>query len=135
MHHKIIDAAHFVPQTRKRVYFVGFHKQHHPSSLTREFIWPTLPSTDLPILRSVLMPDCDHDVASLRLTATQYASVKSSYKYQRNPNWRIARVDGAARTLKSSYRTSYKLYSNSCPCHFHLHHSKRSFKYKYCASR
>ncbi|KAG5503269.1 hypothetical protein GH5_04336 [Leishmania sp. Ghana 2012 LV757] len=48
---------------------------------------------------------------SLRLTPAQWEAVRRSRTYRQNPLWRVCDVQGRARTLLGSYRTSYQLYS------------------------
>ncbi|KAG5477521.1 hypothetical protein CUR178_05225 [Leishmania enriettii] len=48
---------------------------------------------------------------SLRLTLAQWEAVRRSRTYRQNPLWRVCDLQGRARTLLGSYRTSYQLYS------------------------
>ncbi|KAI9348301.1 S-adenosyl-L-methionine-dependent methyltransferase [Zopfochytrium polystomum] len=107
--HRIIDASHFVPQTRLRVYIVGFLSEEHHSA----FSWPTLPSNPTKVC-DILESDPPD---SLRLTKSQLTAVLSSHTVTRKGDlsWRTANLNGTARTLMSSYRTGYKMYSEFVP--------------------
>lgn len=51
----------------------------------------------------------------LQLTPAQWEAVRRSRTYRQNPLWRLCDVQGRARTLLGSYRTSYQLYSEFVP--------------------
>ncbi|TPP48909.1 C-5 cytosine-specific DNA methylase family protein [Leishmania donovani] len=51
----------------------------------------------------------------LQLTSAQWEAVRRSRTYRQNPLWRLCDVQGRARTLLGSYRTSYQLYSEFVP--------------------
>ncbi|GET89218.1 modification methylase-like protein [Leishmania tarentolae] len=51
----------------------------------------------------------------LQLTPTQWEAVRRSRTYRQNPLWRLCDLQGRARTLLGSYRTSYQLYSELVP--------------------
>ncbi|KAJ3332867.1 hypothetical protein HDU76_012791 [Blyttiomyces sp. JEL0837] len=105
----IIDAAHYVPQTRLRIYIVGFLSETHHQNFT----WPSFPPRSR-TLRSILDTTISID-SPLTLTPTQVESIRGSRTYRRNPLWRIARCDGRARTLMGSYRVAYRMYSEVVP--------------------
>jgi site-specific DNA-cytosine methylase len=54
-------------------------------------------------------------LSSFLLTSTQLTSIQSSYTYTQNPLWRVARVDGHARTLMSRYKVGFRMYSEFVP--------------------
>ncbi|KAJ3413170.1 hypothetical protein HDV05_008373 [Chytridiales sp. JEL 0842] len=108
IHYKIIDASLYVPQTRLRVYIVGFLSAHSSS----RFQFPQPPTSPPPLLRSILDPNPD---PSYTLTPAQLSSLKQSYTYKKNPEWRVARVDGRARTLMGRYKLGYRMYSEFVP--------------------
>ncbi|ORY23451.1 S-adenosyl-L-methionine-dependent methyltransferase, partial [Rhizoclosmatium globosum] len=97
VHHKVIDASAYTPQTRHRVYIVGFLNPIHSANNTT------------PLLRSILIQDLPPP--SLLLTPHQLSKLKESYTFKKNPLWRIANVNGRARTLMSSYKSGYVMYS------------------------
>ena len=106
---KVIDASVVLPQVRKRVYFVGFRRD---TAAAARFRWPTFDGgAPVAALRSILETHPRDALATLRLTPTQALGVTTSTSFQRHPTWRLADLDGRARTLMSSYRHQYKLYS------------------------
>ncbi|KPI83711.1 modification methylase-like protein [Leptomonas seymouri] len=52
----------------------------------------------------------------LQLTPTQWEAVRRSHTFRQNRMWRVCDLNGKARTLLGSYRTSYQLYSEFVPC-------------------
>jgi hypothetical protein len=64
-----------------------------------------------PPLSEALQVLSAEEEAAHRLTGGQWAAVRRSIEYRRNPAWRFAQRDGAARTLRGSYRRSYSRYS------------------------
>ncbi|KAI8618612.1 S-adenosyl-L-methionine-dependent methyltransferase [Chytriomyces sp. MP71] len=107
IHHKVIDASSYIPQTRKRVYIIGF--RHHAASTS--FAWPPSPTTKPPRLRDILQNNEPH----WHLTSHQMDKLRESYTWKRNPSWRISRVNLRARTLMSSYRSGFIMYSEFVP--------------------
>ncbi|KAJ3283457.1 hypothetical protein HDU79_009078 [Rhizoclosmatium sp. JEL0117] len=105
VHYKVIDASAYTPQTRHRVYIVGFLNPIHSA----KFSYPSTPTTPPPLLRSILIQD--PPPPSLLLTPHQLSKLKESYTFKKNPLWRIANVNGRARTLMSSYKSGYVMYS------------------------
>ncbi|KAJ3019624.1 UNVERIFIED_CONTAM: hypothetical protein HDU68_010587 [Siphonaria sp. JEL0065] len=110
--YQIIDASAYTPQVRKRVYIIGFLDKSH----SLRFAFPT-PPTSSPSLRDVLFPD--PPPASLLLTPHQFSKLKNSWTWQKNPVWRVANVgikkNGKARTLMSSYKSGFVMYSEFVP--------------------
>ncbi|XQJ27586.1 modification methylase-like protein [Leishmania guyanensis] len=53
--------------------------------------------------------------SDLQLTHAQWEAVRRSRTYRQNPLWRLCDLQGRARTLLGSYRTSYQLYSEFVP--------------------
>ncbi|KAJ1548051.1 hypothetical protein HK405_004331 [Cladochytrium tenue] len=125
--HSIIDASAYVPQTRRRVYLVGFRD----SVAFERFQWPEAP-TPIPgrpapakSVRDILEFAADDATTGhlpdppphLILTASQLAAVLSSHTFQRGGDlsWRTAGLDGPARTLMGSYKAGFKMYSEFVP--------------------
>lgn len=106
---RVIDSAVVVPQTRKRLYFVGFRTEE----ALQNFAWPSFSRLRTATVRDVLekVPEC----SSLFLTSSQLATVSRSASFKKNPEWRISNLNGTARTLMSSYRQSYKMYAEFVP--------------------
>ncbi|KEG09401.1 putative cytosine-specific DNA methylase [Trypanosoma grayi] len=64
---------------------------------------------------AVMNEQQQQELVSLCLTEAQWESVQRSKTYRQSSAWRVADVDGLARTLMGSYRTSYQLYSEFLP--------------------
>ncbi|KAJ3218188.1 hypothetical protein HDU67_006450 [Dinochytrium kinnereticum] len=117
VHWRVIDAADFLPQVRKRVYFVGLREDLAASA--DAFEWPIAkPSTQT--LRDILDPD--PPAADLILTDRQISVVMSTRAFRPSNGhahggwtWRTADVDGKARTLMSSYKSAFRLCSEFVP--------------------
>nr|AGT02541.1 DNA (cytosine-5-)-methyltransferase [Herpetomonas muscarum] len=132
--HRVIDGAAVTPQTRRRVYLVGVRvdgdggdgRTHAPGDIL------DAAEHNLASAGQQESPDavaagtggryrCVRDVldrpapASLALTETQWEAVRRSRTFRQNPRWRLVDLDGNARTLMGSYRTSYQLYSEFVP--------------------
>ncbi|ORY29865.1 S-adenosyl-L-methionine-dependent methyltransferase [Rhizoclosmatium globosum] len=90
VHHKIIDASAYTPQTRHRVYIVGFLNPIHSA----KFSYPSSPATPPPLLRSILIQDLPPP--SLLLTPHQLSKLKESYTFKRT-------LYGGLRIYKSGY--------------------------------
>ncbi|KAJ3096929.1 hypothetical protein HK100_005468 [Physocladia obscura] len=103
IHHAVIDAVSYTPQTRARVYIVGFLL----AADSARFEFP-VPPTARPILRSILDSTSS---SSLILNLRQMEKLQASYTFGKNPMWRIADVNGAARTLMGSYKSGFSMYS------------------------
>ncbi|KAK3241193.1 hypothetical protein CYMTET_49019 [Cymbomonas tetramitiformis] len=106
---RLINSRVVLPQQRIRVYLVGLRRdQISPGAPS--FRWPELPVLDT-ALRDVLEdPSVDDDPRWL-LTKHQQAKVEQSAEYRIDPQLRLARLDGCARTLMSNYRTSFNVRS------------------------
>eukprot|EP00962_Isochrysis_galbana_P007778 scaffold2109_cov123-Isochrysis_galbana.AAC.10 len=106
----IVNAAAFVPQQRERLFLVGLRADL--SEAIAAFEWPAMPDPPPPPLRYLLEPDGAFDGEKYALTDAQWAGVRRSHAFRRGgATWRLAQLDGYARTLRSSYRSSYQLYS------------------------
>ncbi|KAI8842550.1 S-adenosyl-L-methionine-dependent methyltransferase [Chytridium lagenaria] len=142
-HWKVIDAAAYLPQVRKRVYIVGF--RHGTLRSDRiPFEWPEASIDSSIILRSILDPDPPSPDLLLaerhmnvvattwgyRPLTTEKGELSNEQKgedglveeilHQTKSvkggwDWRTAKVDGKARTLMSSYKVGFRLYSEFVP--------------------
>ena len=112
----VLNAAAFVPQHRERTFIVAFRSDL--SHCAAAFEWPRLPtsrpqgaSTVSDVLEDDLMVAAQGGSAprlsKYRLTASQWQHVRASQAYVTDPSWRLARLNGAARTLRGSYRKSF----------------------------
>jgi len=118
VHTRVLDARQFgVQQQRKRLYFVGF-RSDLPYSATSAFSWPDppWPEQQLP-LRTVLEP-VDSVPRSCWLSEATWAAMLQDDPRVCLPSGRggrLARLDGYARTLTSTYRTKGGWYSELVP--------------------
>ena len=67
----------------------------------------------VPSLRAVLEPLDEAALRRYRLSETQWAQVRGSRDFRAQPQWRLAQLGGAARTLRGSYRKSYSRLSRT----------------------
>eukprot|EP00299_Pterocystis_sp_00344_P013879 c6843_g1_i1.p1 GENE.c6843_g1_i1~~c6843_g1_i1.p1 ORF type:complete len:528 (+),score=119.49 c6843_g1_i1:22-1584(+) len=105
VYHRVINSRHCVPQDRERLYFVGIRKD-----ITAEFEWPDTSSECSLTIRDILESD---DVVGNRHTLTdhQWRKVQQTAHYKSHPERRIAKLDGAARTLRGNYRHGFAWFS------------------------
>ena len=101
VHAKVIDAAHWVPQHRERVFIVGFDRKEFGDAPPFEF--PIEPSTQ-PRLRDILesAPESkytltDHLWAYLQAYAKRHQEKGNGFGYG------LANLDGITRTLSARY--------------------------------
>lgn len=94
---KIINARHFVPQYRERVYFVGSRLDLQ----CKDFVWDNIyPKEKPPSLRYILEPKSSLSAAVSELSPSQWKKVQSLDE----PNAeKMFRLDDFAPTLISSY--------------------------------
>ena len=131
--YSVINSSYFVPQDRQRVYIVGKRTDLIDTSLglnaTGDFRWASVTAlqacsgvgSDMKLqsttgggrkrLREVINLNGENDDVGLRLTQTQLKAVRDSPRFQTNPAWRLASLDGLARTVMGSYKSSFQLYS------------------------
>ena len=109
--YQVIDSAVVVPQTRLRVYFVAFRNDLANEAFQR-FAWPRFSDVDRPKLCDVL--EKAPPPATI-LTPSQLDHVRKTDSFLKSPRWRVANLNGTARTLMGSYRSSYLYYSEFVP--------------------
>jgi len=110
VHERVLQATPWVPQQRRRLYLVGFR---NGLQLATDFEWPDdTPGTAAPTLASVLEPLTEEQTLAHSLSPEQWAKIKEHQISRETPlAKRLARPDGVARTLISSYRKAFLLYS------------------------
>jgi len=133
--YKIVNSSLRVPQHRKRLYFVCLRrpaaggaaalasaeivqkKEKIPEDNAEEehgtgpFAWPDIPD-EKPRLQDALEEDVP---ASYTLSAHKWEKVQGQAYYQKHPEARVAKLNGIAQTLQSSYKRGYMLYSQFIP--------------------
>ena len=118
---KVLCASGWLPQKRERAYLVGFRNDLAPAAAAR-FAWPSPPfaprggaladasATSLerrPIVRDVLEPP-GAATAACELSSAQWDAVRRSATWRSGGEaLRFASRDGVARTLTSSYKSSF----------------------------
>ena len=129
---KIIDAAGWVPQSRRRVFFVGFRvddaqddenvrrpwtttadsraARRSGASAASRFRWPTRTRTRGGTVRDVLEDECGND-ATAACEVSERQTRRAARFFRRrdeetNVTYLEADLDGVARTLVASYRKS-----------------------------
>ena len=116
--HKVIDARHWVPQHRERIFIVGFRRDMPANFSLDDVVIPAGPN---PVLSSILHPEDGTEAAEEPYTVGRDARVAA--KYTLTPNlWRylqdyaakhkaagngfgfgLCRPDSVARTLSARY--------------------------------
>ncbi|CAE8626648.1 unnamed protein product [Polarella glacialis] len=116
VHHAILNAYYWgVPQNRHRLYIVGFRRDLQ----RRSFVWPE-PKKEWPSskrVRDLLEELSEEQEAQHVLSEHQWDKVQASPENVNSAlaGKRLVDLDGAARTLMSSYRRSYSKHSEFVP--------------------
>lgn len=100
---QIIDAGHWVPQHRERIYIIGFRKKSFTKSEIASFKFPK-PPTQRPRLKEILDPSPDRKYM-LSDNLWNYL-VEYAKKHQQRGNgfgYSIANPDKSSRTLSARY--------------------------------
>lgn len=111
----LVNARGWVPQSRRRVYFVGFRRDLNVRAFAPPAAWRrSARGSSGRVVRDVLEPPTSPAVALASLTAEQWAKIQSPAfvaKSKREPSTREIDLDGDAPTLTSSCRTVTSLSS------------------------
>ncbi|CAE8645640.1 unnamed protein product [Polarella glacialis] len=102
---RLINSRIVLPQQRVRVYIVGLRVDAREESFP--FRWPELPILDAVLSEVLEGQDADADPRFL-LSDSQYEKLLQSTAYKSDPQKSLARIDGVARTLTSSYRGGHR---------------------------
>ena len=92
---QLLNAAAVAPQHRERVFIVGFRSDLGAAANVGQRKAAALPR--------------------YRLSERQWALVRATREYQKEPQWRLAQLGGTARTLRGSYRKSFSRFSEFVP--------------------
>lgn len=101
---KIIDARHYVPQHRERIFIVGFRRDIFGSEPPFEF--PSLPEGQSPVLRQILLPESEVDkkyILTSHLWEYLQAYAKRHQEKGNGFGFGLANLDGVTRTLSARY--------------------------------
>lgn len=100
----IIDAKHWVPQHRERVYIVAFDRRTYTKQEIASFHFPSKPKRAMPKLQEILETDGYHDYELsanlwkyLKSYAKKHAAAGNGFGYQ------VADKEGISRTLSARY--------------------------------
>jgi DNA (cytosine-5)-methyltransferase 1 len=104
---RILDAQAVVPQMRPRLFIVGIRDD---LDAARGFTWPQLahPGPPLSSILEVLEEAIENRSS---LSRKQWEAVRSSGYFQRSPERRVPSPEGVANTLRSSYVSGSRLFS------------------------
>ena len=104
VHHKVVNASAWLPQDRDRLYIVGLRAD---AELSAAFAWPeAVQLPPVPPLRTFLQTA--EEAAGHELSPHQWQRIQESRDYVKSDGaWRLCRMDGAARTLASHYRSGF----------------------------
>ena len=110
---KIFDAAGWVPQSRKRVFFVGFRVEADGTATedaSRRFRWPTQRRSCGGTVRDVLEDESGNDATAACEVSERQTRRAARFFRRRDEETKVtyleADLDGVARTLVASYRKS-----------------------------
>eukprot|EP01130_Rhizamoeba_saxonica_P002506 TRINITY_DN12299_c0_g1_i1.p1 TRINITY_DN12299_c0_g1~~TRINITY_DN12299_c0_g1_i1.p1 ORF type:complete len:454 (-),score=87.81 TRINITY_DN12299_c0_g1_i1:68-1429(-) len=99
--YKVIDSSVVLAQARTRIYFVGFRKDLKEQF--ENFKWPVYEDQNLTI--SSILENTDD---MQQLSQRQWDKIRDNCeKHGESIKWRIADINGKARTLIGSYKTSF----------------------------
>jgi DNA (cytosine-5)-methyltransferase 1 len=100
--HQVIDAAHYVPQHRERIYLVGFDKRVFGENIPFEF--PPKPTGAAPKLSDVLDPSPDIKYTLSRHLWSYLREYAERHRARGNGfGFGLAQPDGITRTLSARY--------------------------------
>lgn len=110
MTYQVINASLLLPQHRQRAYFVGIRQDLKAECAA--FRWPRIPVLQRPV-KYILEPESA--VQDCYLTPHQWGKILGNAHYQKDPSRRMVRLGGVARTLTSSYKSGFYMYSEFVP--------------------
>lgn len=114
---KLYDARQLVPQMRERIYIVALREDLVGKGAS-EFAWPQLPDMQ-PTLKDIMHGSCDAlsdvNLELYRVPPEQWAAITESRYYKRFPEHRLPPLSGVANTVRGSYRSGAKLFSQFVP--------------------
>jgi len=106
--YEVIDAVGWVPQVRKRLYFVGFLD----FDAFQNFKFPEA-GIPTKTVKSIL--DISEYIPDKTLNDMQWEKIRTSPYFIENPEGRLLNIDGFARTLRSRYKRGYTMCSQFVP--------------------
>jgi len=112
LQHELLDAASVLPQTRVRLFIVGF-RSDLPGDVPGRFVFPDLPDLGRGV-RDILEDEASVP-ARCWLTEHQWGKVKSQPYFEQHPEARVVVPSSPSTTLQSSYKSGYMLYSQFVP--------------------
>jgi len=115
--YRVYNAMHWVPQIRERLFIVGIRNDITHDPLKPPFVWPACPTeTPPPTIKSILQDaEGDIDLEPYRLKPKEWEEISKSTYFKQHPANRCPDIDSSANTLRSSYRSGFKLYSQFVP--------------------
>ena len=111
---RIYDAQEWVPQCRLRLFIVAI-RQDLVDKRRPGFRWPQEPSGRRPQINDILQHSSEVDLEPYRLRPREWKEVSASAYFQQHPEHRLPPLDSCTNTLRSSYRSGFKLYSQFVP--------------------
>lgn len=113
---KVYNAALLVPQMRERIYIVGIRQDLNVAH--EQFAWPELVDRK-PKLQDILHGVADKledaELESYRLSPKQWAGITETKYFQNRQEHRLPPLSGIANTLRGSYYSGSKLFSQFVP--------------------
>ena len=110
----VLDSQELLPQQRLRVYVVALRTDVIDDVRATPFAWPRLRDDSTPPparLRDVLEQRPSARLEAYRIPPSLWAAVRSSSFFLNHPEQRVPSIDGPANTVRASYRSGAKLYS------------------------
>lgn len=108
------DSRELLPQQRTRVYVVALRADIVDDARAAPFAWQTLRDDSSPppmTLRDVLEQTPSARLEAYRISPSLWQAVRASSYFERHPEQRVPSIDGPANTVRASYRSGAKLYS------------------------
>lgn len=109
----LLNASQWVPQHRERLFIAAFRADL--SIAAAAFSWPLPLRRRKTRLREVLEQLSVERLEEYRLSSAQWRLVRGSLEFRKQPQWRLAQLEGEARTLRGSYRKSFSRFSEFVP--------------------
>jgi len=117
--YQVLNAVHFVPQKRKRLYIIGTRRDLDRAGANSSFVFPVVPEGQKSVPRTsgeVLEVLSEDKASHYTLSDTQWKHVVETWQSDKGEAARpigkkLMRLEGWASTLTKNYKRSYRMYT------------------------